>query len=118
MSDDTDIPGSGGSLDQGTGGRHQHARTLAEQAIRAQAEGDDDRADELFAEAGKIDPDAVANVLSDANANPSDTATGTDAGPQDDEEIAAMSRTVQSGADAPSRSGIGGRGSGADNEGS
>ena len=102
----------------GTAGRHQHARTLAEQAIRAQAEGDDDTADRLFAEASKIDPDAVANALAEAASEPSDSATGSDAEPQDDEEIAAMSRTVQPGSEAPSRSGVGGRGSGADNEGS
>ena len=115
MSDEIDPPAPG--AEDGTGGRHQQARTLAEQAMRAQADGDDDRADELFAEASKIDPDAVANALADASANPDDTATGTDAAPQDDEQIAAMSRTVQPGSDAPSRSGIGGRGSGADTEG-
>ena len=100
----------------GTGARHQTARSLAEQAIRAQAEGDDDQADELFAQASRIDPDAVANALADANANPDDTSTGTDALPQDDKELEAMSRTVEPGSDAPSRAGIGGRGSGADNE--
>lgn len=105
MSDDYEQP-------DGTAGRHQHARTLAEQAIRAQAEGDDETADRLFAEAGKIDPDAVANALAEASPHPS----GTIALPQNDAEIAAMSRTVEPHADAPSRSGIGGRGSGADNE--
>ena len=73
-------------------------------------------ADRLFAEAGKIDPDAVANALADAAADPADTATGADMGPQDDDEIAAMSRTVLPGPDAPSRAGITGSGSGADDE--
>ena len=100
----------------GTEGRHQQARTLAEQAIAAQARGDDEEADRLFDEAGRIDPDAVANALADAATSPADSATGTDAAPQDDDEIAAMSRTVVPGSDAPSRSGVGGRGSGADNE--
>ncbi len=109
MSDTYDQP-------DGTAGRHQTARTLAEQAIRAQSDGDDDTADRLFAEASRIDPDAVANALADAASDPSDGTTGTDAAPQDDEEIAAISRTVQPGSDAPSRAGVGGRGSGADNE--
>lgn len=100
----------------GTEGRHLQARTLAEQAIAAQARGDDDEADRLFAEAEKIDPDAVANALSDAVANPVDATTGADLGPQNDDEIAAMSRTVVPGSDAPSRSGVSGRGSGADDE--
>ena len=109
MSDKYDQP-------DGTASRHQTARTLAEQAIRAQAEGDDDTADCLFGEAARIDPEAVANALANAASDPADTATGTDAAPQDDNEIAAMARTVQPGSDAPSRAGIGGRGSGADNE--
>ena len=102
MSDDLDA----------TSARHGHARTLAEQALAAQEAGDDDEADRLFAEAARIDPDAVANALGDA----SDTAVGADSMPQDDAEIEAMSRTVQPGSDAPSRAGVGGRGSGADNQ--
>lgn len=109
MSDDYEQP-------DGTAARHQTARALAEQAVRAQKDGDDDEADRLFAEASRVDPDAVANVLADAAADPADASTGTDAAPQDDEEIAAMSRTVQPGADAPSRAGIKGSGSGADAE--
>ncbi len=37
--------------------------------------------------------------------------------PQDDAELAAESRTVEPGADAPSRAGVSGRGSGADTQG-
>ncbi len=104
--------------DDGTGARHLHARQLAEQAIRAQTEGEDEKADLLFAEAARIDPDAVANALSAAAADPMDGATGSDADPQDDAALEAISRTVEPESDAPSRSGVGGRGSGADGQGS
>ncbi len=92
-------------------GKHQAARTLAERAVRAQAAGDEETADRLFAEAARLDPSAVEAVLSEAVAP-----LGAPAEPQDDTEIAAMSRTVEPG-DAPSRAGIGGRGSGADGQG-
>ncbi len=111
MSDSYDQP-------DGTAARHQTARELAEQAIRAQVRGDDDEADRLFAEASRIDPEAVSNALANAASDPSDSSTGADAEPQDDAEIEAMSRTMEPGADAPSRSGVSGRGSGADTEGS
>jgi hypothetical protein len=96
--------------------KHGNARHLAELAVAAQAAGDDDRAELLFAEAEKTDPEAVAAFLADRAADPNDTATGIDAEPQNDEEIAAMSRTVQPGSAAPSRAGITGPGSGADGE--
>ncbi len=102
MSDDLDA----------TSARHGHARTLAEQAIAAQEAGDDDEADRLFAEAARVDPDAVANALTAAP----DTAVGADSLPQEDEEIEAMSRTIQPNSDAPTRAGVGGRGSGADSQ--
>ena len=106
------------TLDQtdGIGGKHKAARDMAEAAIRAQAAGDDDEADRLFAEAARIDPSAVNAALSQQAADPSDSATGTDAEPQDDAEIAAISRTMNP-RDAPSRAGITGSGSGADGEG-
>lgn len=102
-------------LDQtdGAGGRHASARQMAEQALRAQAAGDQDEADRLFAVAERVDPEAVIAVLQEHSQDP---VTNADAGPQDDAEIAAMSRTIEPGADAPSRSGISGRGSGADTQ--
>lgn len=105
-------------LDQtdGTAGRHEAARALGEQALQAQAAGDDEEAERLFTEAEKTDQDAVIALLQERAADANDSATSSDAEPQDDEEIAAMSRTIQPGSDAPSRSGISGRGSGADNE--
>jgi hypothetical protein len=103
-------------LDQtdGVGGKHASARQMAEQALRAQAAGDEDEADRLFAVAERIDPEAVVAVLQERRDDP---ATATDTTPQDDAEIAAMSRTVEPGADAPSRAGVSGRGSGADTQG-
>ncbi len=102
-------------LDQsdGAGGKHAAARQMAEQALRAQAAGNDEEADRLFAAAERVDPQAVANVLEERGNDPATT----DAGPQDDDEIAAMSRTIEPGADAPSRAGVSGRGSGADTQG-
>ncbi len=96
--------------------KHAAARRLAELAVEAQAAGDDDRAELLFAEAEKTDPEAVATFLADRAADPNDTATSSDAEPQDDDEIAAMTRTIQPGSAAPSRAGITGPGSGADGE--
>lgn len=106
------------SLDQsdGLGGRHARARLLAEKALAAQAAGDDDEADRLFAEADRIDPEAVANVLQERADDPVPARTGADAAPQNDEEVAAITRTIQPHSDAPSRSGITGPGSGADSQ--
>ncbi len=103
-------------LDQtdGVGGKHASARQMAEQALRAQAAGDEDAADRLFAAAERIDPEAVVAVLQERRDDPATTA---DTAPQDDAEIAAMSRTVEPGADAPSRAGVSSRGSGADTQG-
>jgi hypothetical protein len=99
------------NMTDGEGERFARARALAEKAVRAQSEGDDETADRLFAEASRIDPQAVEAVLSEAvvtrEAPPP---------PASDEEIAAMSRTVQPHSDAPSRAGITRDGSGADDE--
>ena len=99
------------TLHQGDGiaGRHTTARTMAERAVAAEARGDQDEADRLFAEAERIDPAAVAHVLSEGVAS-----RAADLGAQRDEEVAAMTRTVEPGQDAPSRAGIAGSGSGAD----
>jgi len=108
-------------LDQtdGVGGKHASARQMAEKALRAQAAGDGEEADRLFAAAERIDADAVVAVLQEHRGDPAASAGAgpQDGGPQDDEEIAAMSRTIEPGADAPSRAGVSGRGSGADDQG-
>jgi len=104
-------------LRQGDGiaGKHGAARALAEQAMAAQARGDGDEADRLFAEADKADPDAVIAVLQERGG--ARARRRTDLASQDDDEIAAMSRTVEPGSDAPSRAGVSGSGSGADSQG-
>ena len=113
MSDTRNLKADVGHESEGLNNRHAAARALAEQAMRAQAAGNDEEADRLFAQASSIDADAVANALEQ---NPVDVGAGP--APQDDEEIAAMSRTVEPGSAAPSRSGIAGEGSGADAQGS
>lgn len=93
-------------------GKHASARLMAERALRAQAAGADEAADRLFAEAERIDADAVVAVLQERKG---DAPRAVDTEEQDDDEIAALSRTVQPEADAPSRANISDRGSGADN---
>lgn len=111
---DTRNPGADvGHEPEGLGNRHEAARTLAEQALRAQAAGDDDEADRLFAQASSIDADAVINALQQGSAD----LAAAEVGPQDDEGIAAMSRTIEPNSDAPPRGGITGEGSGADAQG-
>lgn len=44
-------------------GKHEQARRLAEAALKAEEDGDQARADDLFAEADRTDPQAVENVL-------------------------------------------------------
>ena len=48
-------------------GRRLQARRLAEQALDARRIGDAEAADRLFAEADRIDPGAVADVLAEAS---------------------------------------------------
>lgn len=107
------------NLDQkdGAGGRHGAARLMAERAVAAQAAGDDELADRLFADAARMDPDAVSSVLAERAADPLDSSTGADAMPQDDDEIAEISSMRGLADKAPSRAGITGSGSGADGEG-
>ncbi len=95
------------------GDRHATAREMTEQSLRAQAAGDSDEADRLLAEAERVDADAVVAVLQEhAEDRPRIGA----ARPPRDREVAAMSRTVEPGASAPSRAGISGRGSGGDTQ--
>ena len=96
-----------------TVGRHGPARLMAERAIAAQNAGDEAEADRLFAEAARIDPDAVTAALDSAVVQSPAAIPPA----QNDAELAAMSRTVEPHADAPDRANIGGSGSGADNQG-
>jgi len=96
----------------GLGKRFGTARDIAEKALAAEAAGDQVEADRLFAQADKVDADAVAALLSERRGE-----AGGNIGPQRDEEVAAMTRTITPGHDAPPRAGITGSGSGADGEG-
>lgn len=100
------------SQNQGDGSdaRHEAARHMAEAALRAEAAGDTTQAESLLEQAERTDPDAVIDVVSER----SDMALPVAA---DDTELSTMSETVQPGSDAPSRAGISGSGSGADNQG-
>ena len=91
-------------------GKHDQARKMAEAAMRAEQEGDTDRADDLIAQAEKADPDAVLDVISERDDETIPFETSND-------ELSVESETVQPHSDAPSRAGISGSGSGADNQG-
>ncbi len=91
-------------------GKHGAARAQAEAALRAQREGDPERAEALFDQATRTDPEAVVDVLQETGADAApdarDTAT--------DREVELELQQVRPHSDAPSRSGITGSGSGAD----
>lgn len=107
------------TLHQGDGiaGRHGTARGFAERALAAEARGDQDEANRLFAQAERIDPEAVATVLAERRDEAGGVAAPQDEGAQQDDEVAAVTRTVEPRQDAPSRAGITGSGSGADGQG-
>lgn len=92
------------------GSKHGAARAQAEAALRAQQEGDDVRAEELFDQATRTDPEAVIDLLQE---------TGADAAPDardaaTDRDVELEMQQVRPHSDAPSRAGISGSGSGAD----
>ena len=92
-------------------GNKRGARQEVDAATRAQAAGEDDRANELLDQALRTDPDGLADALAqDRGAAP----LPGDMDAPDDDAVAAISRTIQPHADAPSRAGITGSGSGAD----
>ena len=97
-------------------GKHGAARAQAEAAERAADDSsdadpvaDETRASDLMDAALRTDPDSLANALSEDG-----PALAEDRGTASDEEVASISRTIGTHADAPSRSGITGSGSGAD----
>ncbi len=104
MSDDTDTTGDSNADDT----KHEAARRMAEAAMRAEQAGDTDRANTLIDQAEKTDPDAVVDVVEEMGGGTvPEGEVGDDLG----------SETVVPGSDAPSRAGISGSGSGADNQG-
>ncbi len=58
--------------------RRRPARALTEQALHAEATGDQEKAEQLFAEAEKLDPEEVAAVLQEQSASPARQASATD----------------------------------------
>lgn len=68
------------------------ARRLAEQALHAQARGQDDEADRLFAEAQRLDPDAVAEVLNAHDAALAPDARDTPTADRDAERVRRVER--------------------------
>lgn len=101
--------------DEGPRSKHGEARALADAALRAREAGETDRADMLLEQARRTDPDAVADLLQQSGSDPSTQGEPEEPSSDDvDEELALMSTQVQPHADAPSRSGITGSGSGAD----
>ncbi|GAN55797.1 hypothetical protein [Tanticharoenia sakaeratensis] len=97
----------------GEDNKHHAARLQAEAALR---DPDPESREAALDAAMRTDPEAVADVLAEAGQR----ALPEDLEPQDDDEIAALSRTVQPHSDAPSRAGIteqgAAGGSGADDE--
>jgi hypothetical protein len=83
-------------------GRRAAARSLAERASKAEAAGDLETANRLYDEAQRIDPEAVANVLQERTDQPV-----ADVGSASDEDVAAITRQIQPGSDAPSGTGGG-----------
>jgi hypothetical protein len=94
----------------GADDKHEAARHMAEAAMRAEAAGDVDQAASLLDQAEKTDPTAVVETVSEYSGDTIPTA-------EDDTELSTASETVVPGSDAPSRAGITGSGSGADNQG-
>ena len=113
----SDKPGTTEMLNQGAegdarqdGDRHEAARHMAEAALRAEMAGDSAQAEALLSQAERTDPDAVIEVVSEQSDMPVPLA-------EDDTELSVESETVHPGSDSPSRAGITGSGSGADNQG-
>ena len=89
--------------------RRSQARALIVEAEAARGDGNDDEAERLLDEATRIDPQATEDALA---ANPRAEAVAEPAGT--DEEVRLVTATIQPHSDAPSRAGITGSGSGAD----
>lgn len=82
----------------GEDNKHHTARSLAEAALRAEEEGDQEKAASLFRQAEAADPSALESVLLERRGDH----PGFSPEPaSNDEEIAAMSRTVEPERHAP-----------------
>ncbi|MQR99653.1 hypothetical protein GFJ39_10690 [Gluconobacter sp. AC10] len=107
---------------EGEDRKYQVATEQAEAALRARQIGDDALAERLLKAAERTDPEALANVLQRDIDSPDSRFPNHRTPPAaSDDEVAAITRTVQPGSDAPSRAGIldgngDADGSGADSE--
>lgn len=107
---------------EGEDRKYRVATEQAEAALRARQIGDDILAERLLDEAERTDPEALANVLQrDSDNSDSRAPSHRTSPPASDEEVAAITRTVQPGSSAPPRAGIldgngDADGSGADSE--
>lgn len=88
--------------------RRSQARSLILEAEAARLDGRDDEAGRLLDQATRIDPQAAEDAL----ATSPDAPEAVDAA--SDEDVRLVTATIQPHSDAPSRSGITGSGSGAD----
>jgi hypothetical protein len=104
------MSGTSQGSDEVDGRKHDDARREAEAASRAQARGERFQADRLSQQAVHTDPEAVENQLLQSDG----PVPQADAGTADDAEIERISREIKPHADAPSRAGLTGSGSGAD----
>jgi len=76
----------------GEDNKHHSARALAEAALRAEEEGEQEKAEQLFRQAEAADPSALESVLLERRGEH----PGFSPQPASkDEEVAAMSRTVE-----------------------
>lgn len=94
-------------------GKHGRARQLAEAALRAEREGDSEKAEALFAEAERTDPMAVINLLQEREDQPGALSRDATDDPSD-EEVARLTNQIEPQSDAPSRANVTGPGSGGD----
>ncbi len=108
MSDSSDAPGR----EQAKRGR---AEQLADRAFEARQGGADETAREADDEALRTDPEGLVNRLEAERDDPASGPSGVDDSDASDEAVHAITGTVEPGSDAPSRAGITGSGSGADN---
>lgn len=87
--------------------KFQAATEQAESALRALSIGEDALAMGFMDEAQHTDPEALATALQREKDSPdAPSATHDVPPPASDKEVAAITRTVQPGVDAPSRAGI------------
>ena len=80
---------------QGESKKHETARSLAEAALRAEEHGDFTKADQLFDEAERTDPDALATVL--ASAPPEHVRRPPTPASDRDRDVAGLTRTIEPG---------------------